>query len=108
MDKIYRIQRTQVKIQCGVWFSIMFVFLGIPLVEQFLLRVSDQRELGDWYIYVMIIIIIANVALSIIWRRITNKRIKAVVEEFNEKCEYHTKHNDNPEKQAQKCPKASY
>ena len=98
MDKIYRIQRTQVKIQCGVWFSIMFVFLGIPLVEQFLLRVSDQRELGDWYIYVMIIIIIANVALSWGWRHITNKRIKAIVEEFNEKCEYIILNRTTPQK----------
>ena len=95
MDKINHIQRMQAKIQGVVLFSILFVFLGIPLVEQFLFRVShfgySFTGVGEWYIPFMIIIIIGNVALSWGWRHITNKRIKAIVEEFNEKCEYHIK-----------------
>ena len=104
MDKIYRIQRTQVKIQSGIFFSILFVFLGFPMVETVLSIFFDvYRYLqypylldfgfvgyGEWHFIVLIIIIFANIALSCGWRHIANKRIKAIVEEFNKKCEYHT------------------
>ena len=88
MEKIYRVQRTQVMIHCGFLISLILLFWVMPIGVSFLpnLSVGDRGEWREWVFTALIILMFANIALSMSWRHVTRKRCRAVVDEFNGQC----------------------
>ena len=85
MDKINRIQRRQVMISCGIFLALLIPFL----VVQFATMISSDLTTlaGEWFFPFFIIMICANIGLSLGMRHLTSRRCRAVLEESNGKCE---------------------
>ena len=89
MDKINRIQRRQVMISCGIFLALLIPFLVVQFATMISsdLLTSISSLFGEWFFPFFIIMICANIGLSLVMRHLTSRRCRAVLEESNGKCE---------------------
>ena len=90
MDKIYLILQRGVKIHCGSLILIFGLYAGIPIFQS--LFPCPKDHCGESHLIFFIITIFAAQGLFLLinwkWKRVSEEGCRAVLEEFNGKCEY--------------------
>ena len=89
MDKIYLILQRGVQIHCGSLILIFGLYAGIPIFRSFF---PCRDDCGESHLIFFIVTIFAAQGLFLLinwkWKRVSEERCRAALQEFNGKCEY--------------------